>query len=298
MEMTLSQELRLNKNSNAIKMGIIGLLFVIAYWPALVILEGKFSALGSYYSHGYLIPFVSAFIIWHKKDKLKNMVVIPCRAGLWVVGGGLFLYLFASWWQVNVVAASSMIIVLGGLSLYLFGKKITWELAFPLLFLFFMIPLPKTIIIRVTFWLKMFAAEMATEASTLLGIPAAVRGAWVAFPDGTLLEVDCACSGLRSIIALVALGAAYGYFLRASWFKKGLFLLASLPIATFSNLIRIVILIWIAYVYGPGEAAFRVTDLVTGILVFVFALIGLNIVGSWLTLWENRKNRKLSISSS
>ena len=82
MEMTLSQELRLNKNSNAIKMGIIGLLFVIAYWPALVILHYQFSALGSHYSHGYLIPFVSAFIIWHKKDKLKKMVVVPCRAGL------------------------------------------------------------------------------------------------------------------------------------------------------------------------------------------------------------------------
>ncbi len=295
MEMTLSQELglskKLNKNSNTIKLGIIGLLFIIAYWPALIILNYKFSAVGSYYSHGYLIPFVSAFIVWHKWDKLKSMIVVPCRAGLWVVGGGLFIYLFASWWQVNILAASSMIVVLGGLSLYFFGKKITWELAFPLLFLFFMIPLPKTIIIRVTFWLKMFAAEAATEVSTLLGIPAAVRGAWVTFPDGTLLEVDCACSGLRSIIALVALGAAYGYFLRVSWFKKGLFLLASLPIATISNLVRIVILIWIAYVYSPGGAVFRWTDLITGILVFVFALIGLNIVGSWITLWENRKLR-------
>jgi len=152
METTLSQELRMDKVGNIIKIGIIALLFVIAYWPAFLILNKKYSAIDSYYSHGYLIPFVSAFIIWHKRNKLKNMVVVPCRAGLWVLAGGLLLYIFGSWWYVNFVSASSMIIVLGGLSLYLFGKKITREFLFPLLFLFFMIPLPKIVIIYITFW--------------------------------------------------------------------------------------------------------------------------------------------------
>ncbi len=289
METTLSRELSLNSVGNVVKIGAITLLFVIAYWPAFVILNAKYSAIDSYYSHGYLIPFVSAFIIWHKRDKLRNMVVVPCRAGLWVLGLGLLLYIFGSWWYVNFVAASSMIIVLGGLSLYLFGKKITREFVFPLLFLFFMIPLPKIAIIYVTFWLKLVAATTATKLVTLMGLPATVRGAFIILPN-TTLEVSNACSGLRSLIALIALGTAYAYFLRVSMFKKYIFFLTSIPIATAANLIRINILIWISYIYGPTGTVFKRTDTTTGFLVFIFALIGLNIVGKWITLWENRKS--------
>jgi len=294
METTLSQELRMDKVSNIIKIGLITFLFILAYWPAFIILNTKYSAIDSYYSHGYLIPFVSAFIIWHKRNKLKNMVVVPCRAGLWVLGAGLLLYIFGSWWYVNFVAASSMIIVLGGLSLYLFGKKITREFVFPLLFLFFMIPLPKIVIIYITFWLKLVAATSATKLVTLMGLPATVRGAFIVLPN-TTLEVSNACSGLRSLIALIALGTAYAYFLRVSLFKKYIFFLTSIPIATIANLIRINILIWISYIYGPMGNVFKRTDTTTGFLVFVFALIGLNIVGKWITLWENHKR---NISSS
>ena len=294
MEITLAQELKLSKISNIVKIVIIVFLFVIAYYSVFVDLNGKYSRTDSYYSHGYLIPFVSAFIIWHKRDKLKNMIVVPCQAGLWMLGGGLLLYLFASWWFVNFVAASSMIIVLWGLSLYLFGKKITRELVFPLAFLSFMIPLPQIAIIHITFWLKLFAAAMATELVNLMGIVAVVKGAFIALPN-TTLEVDNACSGLRSLIALLALGTAYAYFLRVSLPKKYVFFLASIPIATIANLLRIIILILISYVYGPTGNAFKRTDTTTGFLVFVFALIGLNIVGKWVTLWEKHKR---AISSS
>jgi len=294
MEMTLSRELGLNKVGNVVKIGVIALLFIIVYWPAFIILNAKYLSIDSYYSHGYLIPFVSAFIIWHKRDKLKGMVVVPCRAGLWVLGAGLGLYIFGSWWYVNFVAASSMIIVLGGLSLYLFGKKITREFMFPLLFLFFMIPLPKIAIIYVTFWLKLVAATAATRLVTLMGLPATVRGAFIVLPN-TTLEVSNACSGLRSLIALIALGTTYAYFLQVSKFKKYIFFLTSIPIATAANLIRINILIWISYIYGPTGNVFKRTDTTTGFLVFVFALIGLNIVGKWVSAWENRKS---GISSS
>jgi len=82
METTLSQELRMDKVGNIIKIGLITFLFILAYWPAFIILNHKYSAIDSYYSHGYLIPFVSAFIIWHKRNKLRNMVVVPSLAGL------------------------------------------------------------------------------------------------------------------------------------------------------------------------------------------------------------------------
>lgn len=276
METTLAEELRLNKISNMVKLGAIIALFTIAYYPALVILNAKYSAIDSYYSHGYLVPFVSAYIIWDKRDKLRNMAVIPSNTGLWVLLGGLLIYLFASWWYVNFLSAFSMLIVLAGLSLYLFGKKVTKELIFPLAFLFFMIPLPKIVIIYFTFWLKLFAAEVATKVVVGMGIPAIVKGAFISLPN-TIIEIDNACSGLRSLISLLALGIIYAYSLRASLWKKIFFSLMSLPIATLANLIRIIIGILIAYIYSPTGEAFKLIDTSAGLLVFVFAFAGLHI---------------------
>lgn len=288
MEISLAQELDLKNGRNIAKISAITLLFVIMYFPALAILHAKYSEVDSYYSHGYLIPLVSAFVIWHKRNKLKSMRVVPAPAGLWVFGGGLLLYLFATWWYVNFIAATSMLMVLGGLWLYLFGKAIAREFMFSLGFLFFMIPLPKISIIYITFWLKLFAASVAAEIVSEMGVPVLVEGAFITLPNG-LIEIDNACSGLRSLIALTALGVAYAYFLPVSLLRKCLFVLASVPVAIAANLIRILILIWVSYLYSPTGRAFEIADFTTGLLVFAIAFLGLYIVSKGAVAWERRQ---------
>lgn len=288
MEVTLAQELNPRKASNIVQIVAITLLFVITYLPAFADLHAKFSEIDSYYSHGYLIPLVSAFVIWHKRNKLKSMWVVPSPAGLWVLGGGLLLYLFGRWWYVNFVSDFSMVVVLGGLLLYLFGKAITRELMFPLAFLLFMIPLPKFSIIYITFWLKLLAAGAATEIVYAMGIPVLLEGAFITLPNA-LLEIDNACSGLRSLIALTALGVVYAYFLPVSLLKKCIVALTSIPIAMAANLMRIVILIWVSYLYSPTGRAFEIADFTTGYLIFVIAFIGLYIVSKGAKAWGRRQ---------
>ncbi|MFZ5800456.1 MAG: exosortase/archaeosortase family protein [Candidatus Omnitrophota bacterium] len=288
MERTLAEELRLSKVGNIAKLGAIIVFFAIAYYPVFIILNAKYSEIDSYYSHGYLVPFISALIIWHKRNKLKDMLVVPSRLGFWVLSGGLLFYLFSAWWYVNFLSAFSMLIVLSGLCLYLFGKKITGELLFPIAFLFFMIPLPKITIIYITFWLKLFAAAVAAKVVSFIGIPAIVKGAIILLPQNMSLEVENACSGLRSLISLLALGAAYAYFLKVRLLKKCIFFLSSLPIATAANLIRIVIVTLIYYIYRPSANVFKRVDTITGLSVFVFAFIGLSIMGKWVASWGKR----------
>ena len=285
MERTLAQELNPRQISTLTTGGAIILLFFVTYLPALEDLNAKYSAVDSYYSHGYLIPLVSLFVIWHKRNTLKSMRVEPSAAGLWVLGGGLLLYLFSRWFYVNFAAASSMLIVLTGLALYLFGKAITKQLMFPLAFLLFMIPLPKISIIYITFWLKMLAASAATEIVYAFGIPLMLHGALIELPNG-ILEVDNACSGLRSLIALTALGVAYAYFLPVSLVKKCVFLLVSVPIAMLANLSRIIILIVVSYLYSPAGKVFEWADFTTGMLIFVFAFLGLGIAAKGAVAWE------------
>jgi exosortase len=158
---------------------------------------------------------------------------------------------------------------------------------FPLAFLLFMVPLPKYSIIYITFWLKLFVASMATEAVYTMGLPVLLRGAFIELPNG-LVEIDNACSGLRSLIALLALGVAYAWLLPVSLLRKSVVVLLSIPIAIVANLIRIVVLLWVSYLYSPSGRAFEMTDFTTGMLVYAIALIGVGVVSEGAKAWERR----------
>jgi exosortase len=186
---------------------------------------------------------------------------------------------------VNFSAVFSIPIVLTGLSLYLLGRAATRELLLPLAYLLFAIPLPKIAIIYVTFWLKLLAASGATEVVSWMGVPILLQGAFIELPRGQL-EVDNACSGLRSLISLTALGTIWAYFLPVSSRKKWVVVALSVPLAWIANLNRIVAVILITYLWEPSGRAFEMVDLATGLSVFAMAAIGLYLVSRAVIAWE------------
>jgi len=285
MALTLAQDLNPRVRANAAKILVVGVLLVVTYLPVLSWLHEKYSEPDSYYSHGYLIPLVSAYVVWHKRRKLAGLPVLHSAAGLGLLAGGLGLYILTRWWYVNFPAAFSIPIVLAGLCLYLFGRAATRELLFPLAYLLFAIPLPKIAIIYVTFWLKLLAASWATEIVSWMGVPILLQGAFIELPAARL-EVDNACSGLRSLIALTALGSIWAYFLPVSPRKKWLVVALSVPLAWMANLNRIVAVILIKYLWAPSGRVFEMVDLTTGLSVFAVAAIGLYLVSSAVTAWE------------
>ena len=284
MHVTLAEELDLRSRDILARVTGIVLLFGITYLPVFATLYGKYVEVDSYYSHGFLIPLLSAFVIWWKRDGLKAMNIVPSRAGLWVLGGGLLLYVLATSWLVNFVSALSMLVVLAGLSIYLFGLAVTRALWFPLAFLLYMVPLPKFSIIYITFWLKLLVASLAADFVEVVGIPVLLDGAYLALPNG-VIEIENACSGLRSLIALTSLGAVYAYLAPLSTARKWILLVASVPIALAANLIRVVAMVLVSYRYGPRGRAFEWTDFTTGLLVFALAFVGLYLVSRVLKAW-------------
>jgi len=284
MHVTLAEELDLRSRDILARVTGIVLLFGITYLPVFATLYGKYVEVDSYYSHGFLVPLLSAFVIWWKRDGLKAMNIVPSRAGLWVLGGGLLLYVLATSWLVNFVSALSMLVVLAGLSIYLFGLAVTRALWFPLAFLLYMVPLPKFSIIYITFWLKLLVASLAADFVEVVGIPVLLDGAYLALPNG-VIEIENACSGLRSLIALTSLGAVYAYLAPLSTARKWILLVASVPIALAANLIRVVAMVLVSYRYGPRGRAFEWTDFTTGLLVFALAFVGLYLVSRVLKAW-------------
>lgn len=265
---------------------IIGVLLIIIYWPTFIWMKARFLEPESYYSHGFLVPFVFLFLIWQKRHALKETPVAPQNIGLVLLIFSLLIHLIALRWKINFISGFSIITTLAGLSLCLFGRRVTYKILFPLCFLVFMTPLPQVLIIHISFKMKILATQMAAFLINIMGIPAMRAGSIVNLPNTSLI-VGSPCSGLRSLISLTALGAIYAYLTDLSLLRKLTLFLTSIPLALISNVIRIVLLLLVAFIYGAEAATGKFHDF-SGFLVFIVALVGLMIV--WRVLsWEKEK---------
>lgn len=246
---------------------VIALLGLILFIPAYNMLFERFTARDSYYSHGFLIPFISLFLVWRKRKILRTLPIQTCRAGLLILGAGIIFHLVSLALKVNVGSYFAIPMVITGIVLYLTGKRFTKELLFPIIFLVFMLPLPKVVIIGIAFKLKTIVGEWTTFAVNLMGIEAKRAGSKIHYPGGFLLIGD-PCSGLRSLISFLALGALFTQFTDVSLFKKSLVFLLAVPVALFSNFVRVTFLVLAGYVYGEGIATGFLHDF-SGIMVFI-----------------------------
>jgi len=267
---------------------IIGALVIAVYWPTFIWMIARFEEAESYYSHGYLVPLVFAYLVWLKRNELKSAEIKPLGIGLALFLPALLLHLFAYFFEINFISGFTIILALFGLSLYIYGTGITRKVAFAILFLVFMVPLPQVFIISVSFKMKMMAAQAATFIINLMGVPAVRDGSIVHLRPDTFLTIGSPCSGLSSLIALTALGALYAYLIKMSTIKKVIIFALSIPIALGANIIRIVLLLLVAFAYdakaaSPGTFAHDFL----GFLVYVFAIAGLILAGRILS-WTKR----------
>lgn len=269
-----------------IKLIIVIALLVLSYVPTFLWMKARFLEVDTYYSHGFLVPLVFLFLVWTKREDLKKSKIAPMNIGLILLVPAFLLHLIAYRWGINFISGFSLVIALFGLSFYLFGAAITRHLTFPLCFLVFMVPLPQVMIITISFKMKIFAAQVATSIIKLFGIPSVRMGSVVYLPN-TSLTIGDPCSGLRSLISLTALGALYAYLAKISKIRRVVLFLVSIPLALVANVIRIVLLLIVAFVYGSEVATGKFHD-ISGFLLFIIALAGLIITGRILS-WKKEE---------
>ncbi len=238
------------------------------------------------YSHGFLVPFLSAFFIWERWDDLKKVEVQPSFWGIGLLGFGLLMLVIGLIGAELYTQRSSLVAVLAGLTLLVGGWRILWLLKLPLAFLIFMIPLPAIVVNTIAFPLQLFAAKTASFCLFSLGIPVLREGNLIALA-GTTLEVAEACSGLRSLLSLLALGTVYGYFSQTVRWKKFALVLLSIPIAILANAVRVSGTGILAHYWGV-EAAEGFYHTFEGWIVFIAAFAMLLTCGTVLS-WIGRK---------
>ena len=228
------------------------------------------------YSHGPIIAAVFAWLVWRSRAALMDESFGPAPvAGALVLLGGLALYLLGRTQSLMVFEAASVIPVAAGAMLLLRGVQGLRALAFPILFLAFLVPMPGFVLDFAGVPLKELVSASVEWLLRLLSYPVEREGVVLWVGEHQMLVAD-ACSGLNSLYSLLALGLLYAHVtdrkaVRSHAARTAVLLLAVLPIAVVANIARVLALVLITYHYG-GDAARGVVHDLAGLLVFGLAL--------------------------
>jgi len=229
----------------------------------------------SYYSHGYLIPFISAFLIYTKRDVLKVIKPSSDIIGLIIIIFALLLHIFATMGDVNFLSGFAMFFYIIGSSLYLFGREISKEIAFALIFLIFMFPIPPNLLNMAGLPSKALATTIGLKIVDLINIPYLREGFRIHL-EHTSLVVGTPCNGMKSIISFLALGLLFLYFTNIKIWLRLVILACIFPLAFVLNGARIAALIYIANYYGIEKASPEsYLHTLSGMAVFIIGLVAL-----------------------
>lgn len=210
---------------------------VWAYWPVLKNLTNRLLT-DEDYSFGLLLPVVSGYIVYLKWPQIRRGSWRPSWLGLVVLALGMVLYIVGELSTDIYTPTLSFVVSLSGVLFLLGGWKLVRLLGFPLLLLVFMIPLPNFLTQQLTLPLQLISSRLATEMLQMIGV-VAVRQGNVIDLGIRQLQVVAACSGLRYILALLALGIIFCYFYQRRPWKAAILIIAIIPAAIFANALRV-----------------------------------------------------------
>lgn len=244
-------------------------LLVLSYGPVLVRLVSQWNN-DEDMGHGFFVPFIAGYIAWQKRDQLLGRPLTPNYWGLaLILFAGLQMYIGTLGAELFLARTAFVEAVIGTV-LFLGGSYAIRVMAFPLLLLFFMIPIPAVIYNRITFPLQLFASQVAAFTLELLGVPVLRDGNVLELASQKLSVVE-ACSGIRSLLSLTFLSLVYGYFFdHKSWMKAALFI-ATVPIAILANAGRVTLTGLMSETINP-ELAHGTAHTASGWVIFMIAL--------------------------
>ena len=259
---------------------VLGLVTVgIGFYPSLRWLVQTW--LGSpYYGHGLLVPLVSAALAW-RRERGKGTRDPPRTAphgrqsvGLLAVGAAIAFHVAAQTREMHGLSAVAMIVVLGGLTYLWAGPLALSRHSFSLAFLLLMIPLPG--VEETAARLAQVVARSAATALGLFGISSVVTGAQLRLGD-TAVVIGAPCSGLSSLTSLTTLAVLSAHALDGPVVGRLMLVVSAVPMAMLSNLVRVLILLSVAYA-GPRAQVQQAFHTISSPVLFLMAvglLVGL-----------------------
>ncbi len=262
---------------------VLSALIVYAYWVQPVErgltcyqwLTGHWSNVSNY-SHGPLIPLIAGGLLWWKRRELLAQKIRPVVWAPAIVGLAMVVYYFGVKAIQPRLVVFSFVLLLYGLALSLAGRGVFRVLFFPISFLFLMIPL-NFLDEQVGLPLQHFMALASTRLLNTLGIEAIRVGTGI-YSRVFQFDVAAPCSGIRSLMALTTVTAAYAYITQHVQWKRWALFLSAMPLAVLGNLARVLSVALVAQVYGQQVATKAYHDY-SGYIVYGVALSSMVIFG-------------------
>jgi exosortase len=248
------------KNIDWVLLGLCVVLFLVAqaYWP----MFGKFRDISSLnaivrswgendYDHGYFILPAIVFLIWRNWKDVQAAEHAPSNSGLgWVVLSMIVFVLGvqSKHFRLTVMAIPPLIY---GSIVYLWGKQVAKSFVFPLLLVYFAIPVPN--LQQATNGLQLMVTKTAVGLGQLCGMQVTRSGNEIEMAGAGGFDVSEGCSGIRSLVALTLVAFVYGYFSHKEWWKRFVIFGSSIPLAMVANGIRIFSILVVA-LFNPDFA--------------------------------------------
>jgi exosortase len=251
-------------------------------------------------AHGFFVFALSLYLIYRKRDVLCSLPCEPSFAGFWMLLASLGLLVLGSLGAEFFLTRISLLSAIVGLMVYVRGWKVVHALRFTLLFSLLMVPLPGIVYYQLVFPLQLLASRLAIVGLELLNLFPVIREGNLLFLPHYTLEVVEACSGVRSLMSLLALALGFGYILRTSNLSRVVLSVLVVPLSILSNALRLVVQALIVTYWGLdiGSGPWHQA---AGLLTFMSAALLLLVADKVLVSLQQRRGttfRTMSVVNS
>jgi exosortase len=227
-----------SRRSALLPLLLLGGLVVLLYAPVLSSMARQWWD-DPNYGHGMLVPIFAGYVLWRERTKWLSAPVRESDFGLPIMLLALGLLILGMLGAELFTTRSSLLVLISGIILFLAGWQMLRSIAFPLGYLIFMIPLPALVYYQLTFPMQLWASRLGAHGLVMLGVHTVREGNLLILPNATL-EVVEACSGVRSLLSLLAAVVAYGYLAENSTWRRCLMVALTIPVVILSNSLRLV----------------------------------------------------------
>jgi exosortase len=263
--------------ANVIALAVLALSTALVISPA-VVHAIQVWATTEEFSYGFLIVPVAAAIVYWRRNLLRRSVGPGApRLGLLLIVPSVLIYLAGWRLQVHAIAGIMVTPILLGVAIYLWGVAAGRVLAFPLCFLIFGFGVYRGLLDSVGFALQGITATGATLLAHGLGV-AVERDGLILTSDRFAFIVAEPCSGMSSLVSLLALAALWTFAARGPLARRAVVILSVAPLVVLANSTRVALVLLVASWFGQ-DAALGFFHGASSLVLFGMAVSGLLLIG-------------------
>ncbi len=242
-------------------------------------------------SHGWLVPVFSLYVLWTQRAALKEEVGAPSVWGFLVCLPCIAVALLGSRGMQVRLEQMGFIGLCMALPWAFFGRRVAKRCVFPALFLLFTVSIA-SFLDAVTIHLRLFASGTAFVMLRGFGVDVVQIGTAIVSQGAHPFSIDVAepCSGLRSLVALTALTAAYAWYTQPTWWRRAALFACAIPLAVLGNVVRILSICFVA-AWSSQDFALGFYHDYSGYVVFIVAIACMVACGEIISRWCARRKR-------